>query len=450
MEIILIKAFQLICCLSLLVLLHEGGHFAFAKLFKVRVEKFYMFFNYKFHLFSTRDNWFTRMFPRFKDNETEYGIGWIPLGGYVSIAGMVDETKGADEVGEAKPGDFLTKPVWQRFFIMFGGVLVNFLTALVLYSIILFTWGQDVLPMRNMTQGLAFNDYAKSIGFRNGDIPVKLDGEDIESFTANLYRDMSNASSVTVLRDGKEVLVNMPDGGVNMVEMLEEPRFFSPWLPCVVANVRDSLPADLAGVRKGDVFLAIDGNEVQCAQDVSAYLSNITKNTFDVVVERDGANDTLSLFMGESDIMGVEWDASILQSYQQEHIDYTALSCIPAGCKYGWEMLCGYVNDLKYIPTKKGAKSVGSFITIGSIFPSAWDWQRFWLLTAMISIILAVMNILPIPGLDGGHIVLLIYEGITGKQPSVRAMEIIEKVGLTLLVGLMILALGNDFVRFFL
>lgn len=450
MDIVLIKAFQLICCLSLLVVLHEGGHFAFAKLFKVRVEKFYMFFNYKFHLFSTRDNWFTRLFPRFKNNETEYGIGWIPLGGYVSIAGMVDETKGADDIGEVKPGDFLSKPVWQRFFIMFGGVLVNFLTALVLYSVILFTWGQDILPMRNMTDGLAFNEYAQSIGFRNGDIPVSIDGDAIGRYSANLYRDMSNASVVTVLRDGREVDITMPQGGVNMIDMMEEPRFFSPLLPCVVAEVMDSLPARTAGIMQGDRFLAVDGKPVSCAQDVSACLADITGNSFDVVIERGGVRDTLPVFMGESDLMGVAWDSSRMQSYKYEHLDYTLLTCVPAGCRYGWDFLCGYVNDLKYIPTKKGAKSVGSFITIGSIFPSAWDWQQFWFLCAMLSVVLAVMNILPIPGLDGGHIVLLIYEAIAGRQPSPRVMEIIEKIGLFFLVALMLLAFSNDIMRFIL
>ena len=240
---ILIKAFQLICCLSLLVALHEGGHFFFAKISGVRVEKFYLFFNPYFHLFSTRDRWFTRLFPYFKDNETEYGIGWVPLGGYVSIAGMVDETKSAKDVGtEVHDYDFSSKPVWKRFMIMFGGVLMNFITALVLYSAVMFTWGQDIVPMRNIKSGLVYSSMAKEIGFRNGDIPVRIDGKEIESFSGALISDISEAETVTVLRrdettNGKrtEVDIVMPEEGVNLLEMMQTPWFLALPVPTVVA-----------------------------------------------------------------------------------------------------------------------------------------------------------------------------------------------------------------------
>lgn len=452
METILIKAFQLICCLSLLVLLHEGGHFFFAKLFGVRVEKFYMFFNPYFHLFSTKDKWFTRLFPRFEKMETEYGIGWIPLGGYVSIAGMVDETKNAEDVARSsRPDDFSEKPVWQRFFIMFGGVLVNFLTALALYSIILFTWGQDQLPMKNITDGLAYNEQAREIGFRNGDLPEYIDATKIEYFTPDLYRDISRARKVTVRRNGELVDLRMPRQGINMIEMLENPRFFALNVPAVVAEVVDTMPAGIAGIQAGDRLVQMDGFPIANDMDVQIFLSRLVTENISVVVERQGALDTLAMQLNpEEKIMGVRWNTDHVQAYQTVHIDYSALECIPAGVALGWNTLCGYVNDLKYIPSKKGAQSVGSFITIGSIFPAAWDWMRFWMLTALISIILAVMNILPIPGLDGGHIVILIYEGITGRQPSPKSLEIVEKIGMYLLCGLMILALGNDIFKFIL
>lgn len=272
-NIILIKALQLICSLSLLVVLHEGGHFLFAKLNGVKVEKFYMFFNPYFHLFSTRDKWFTRLFPYFKDNETEYGIGWIPLGGYVSISGMVDETKDAKDItAEVHDYDFMSKKVWQRFLIMFGGVLVNFITAFVLYTAIMYTWGQEVLPMRNITDGLVYNQQAKEIGFRNGDLPIKADGEEIANFDGNLLMLISEANTVTVLRDGKEVELTMPEGGVSLLEMSKSPHFLSMAIPPIVAEVQKGTPAHKAGITPGTRILQLDDKTIEDASDVSLHL----------------------------------------------------------------------------------------------------------------------------------------------------------------------------------
>lgn len=472
---ILIKAFQLICCLSLLVALHEGGHFFFAKISGVRVEKFYLFFNPYFHLFSTRDRWFTRLFPYFKDNETEYGIGWVPLGGYVSIAGMVDETKSAKDVGtEVHDYDFSSKPVWKRFMIMFGGVLMNFITALVLYSAVMFTWGQDIVPMRNIKSGLVYSSMAKEIGFRNGDIPVRIDGKEIESFSGALISDISEAETVTVLRrdettNGKrtEVDIVMPEEGVNLLEMMHTPRFLALPVPTVVAEVAPGMAAEAAGIRPGALILSIDGDTLTDQSDVQMMIAarkdilasegctakdSAEAMTLRAVVLQKGtvSPDTVTMHLNDEMLMGVIWDTKHLEKIETRHIDYSMAECIPAGCAYGWETLTNYVNSLKYLFTSEGAESVGSFITIGSIFPDAWDWQRFWNLTAFISIILAVMNILPIPGLDGGHIVLLLYEGITGHKPSPKAMDIIEKTGLMMLCALMVLAMGNDIVKFIL
>ena len=372
---VLIKALQLILSLSLLIVLHEGGHFAFSKLFGVRVEKFYMFFDYRFRLFSTRMKWFTRLFPRFKDNETDYGIGWIPLGGYVKIAGMVDESMDTEQLKQpAQADEFRSKSIPQRFFIMAGGVMMNLITAFVIYSAIMFSWGEDYLPVENIRDGFEYNEQARAAGFRDGDLPVAIDGEPLLEWQTSVLRDISTATTVTVRREGREVTLTMPDD-LSLLEMLQaQPPFMRIVLP-----------------------------------------------------------------EGKPRILPEEWIA---------HRDYTLLSCIPAGIRYGWDTLTGYVSDLRYVFSREGAQSVGSFITIGSIFPDAWNWLRFWNITAFLSIILAVMNILPIPGLDGGHIVLLFYEGLTGHEPSETAMLWIERIGLGFIIALMCLAFGNDIVRF--
>ena len=466
MEVILIKALQLFCCLSLLIVLHEGGHFGFSKLFGVKVEKFFMFFDYKFHLFSTRSKWFTRLFPHFKDNETEYGIGWIPLGGYVKISGMIDESMDVEQMKKpAQPNEFRSQKVWKRFFIMFGGVLMNFLTAWFIYSAIMFTWGRDYLPIRNVIQGFQFNQEAQSIGFRDGDIPVAADGKEIAEYnTGVIYRTLSNASVVTVLRDGKEVSLQMPEEGLNMLNMIQSvPVFMSPIAPAVVDSVLPGSAAQQAGFQKGTRLLAVNGKEISTwadfdyevtlrRQDVleapgCTHADSLAQRNIQVVCQltEDAQPDTIVLQLDENYMMGV---TRMVPDYKLEHTAYTLLSCIPAGLQQGWRTLTGYVNDLKYVASAEGAKSVGSFITIGNIFPEAWNWQRFWELTALISIILAVMNILPIPGLDGGHIVFLLWEGITGKQPSDKAMEWFERIGIGILCLLMLLAFSNDIRNF--
>lgn len=468
MEIVLIKALQLICCLSLLVFVHEGGHFLFAKFSGVKVEKFYLFFNPYFHLFSTRDAWFTRLFPYFKDNETEYGIGWLPLGGYVSIAGMVDETKDAEEVASRapQPNDFNQKPVWRRFLIMFGGVFFNVIAALVIYSGIMFTWGKEIVPMRNLPNGLNYNHIAHEIGFRNGDTPIKIDGVEIEGFSNAIMMDISEAGTVTVLRDGQEVVIEMPAEGVSLLEMQKFPQFFSLPIKPVIGQVAEGTPADLSGIKEGATILSLNDmatpdiidvnmelarckdiiNAEGCTREDSARALNLTA----IVMQKDAiVPDTFTLALGSDVVMGVVWDNSQYQNIPTIHQSFTFLESIPAGFKLAWDTLYDYVVSLKYLFNKEGVQQVGSFLTIGSLFPSAWDWHDFWGLTAFISIILAVMNILPIPGLDGGHIVLLLYEGIFRRQPSPKAMEIIEKIGLFLLFGLMILAFSNDIMRFF-
>jgi regulator of sigma E protease len=467
MEIVLIKAAQLICCLSLLVFLHEGGHFLFAKFSGVKVEKFYLFFNPYFHLFSTRDEWFTRLFPYFKDNETEYGIGWLPLGGYVSIAGMVDETKSAEDIAARAPqeSDFNQKPVWRRFLIMFGGVLFNLIAALVIYSAIVFTWGREIVPMRNLPDGLNYNQTAQEIGFVNGDTPIRIDGMEIEGFSGALMMDISEAKTVTVLRNGEEVEIEMPAGGVSLLEMQKSPQFFSLPIKPIVGEVAEGMPAYKYGIEAGDIIQEIDGVPTPDVTDVTTELGrrqdilsaegctqedSIRAKNISLIVMRagTGAQDTLNMVLGNDTKLGVLWDNKF-KDIPTEHQSYTLLQSIPAGFQLAWKTLSDYVVSLKYLFHKEGIQQVGSFLTIGDLFPPIWDWQSFWNLTAFISIILAVMNILPIPGLDGGHIALLLYEGIMRKQPSPKVMDVIEKAGLFLLFALMILAFSNDIMRFF-
>ncbi len=470
MDIILIKALQLICCLSLLVFVHEGGHFLFAKFSGVKVEKFYLFFNPYFHLFSTRDKWFTRLFPYFKDNETEYGIGWLPLGGYVSIAGMVDETKSAEDIAARAPeaSDFNQKPVWRRFLIMFGGVFFNLIAALVIYSAIVFTWGQDIIPVRSLPNGLNYNTEAQAIGFRNGDTPIRIDGEEIDGFQheGQLMLPISEAQTVTVLRDGQEVDIQMPEDGVSLLEMQKFPRFLMLPIKPIVAQVTEASPAQKAGMVVGTVIMAIDSVatpdrldvEMQfirrhdiitaegCTQQDSLRAMNVS-----VTVMQPGATtpDTLHLALSSDFSMGIAWDMTQQGKIRTEHRTFSFLQSIPAGCELAWNTLTDYVISLKYLFDKEGIQQVGSFLTIADLFPPIWNWYAFWSLTAFISVILAVMNILPIPGLDGGHIVLLFYEGIVGHQPSPKAMEVIERMGLFMLLALMVLAFGNDIIKYF-
>ena len=461
MNIVLIKTLQLLLCLSLLVVLHEGGHFGFAKLFGVKVEKFFMFFDYKFKLFSTKSKWFTRLFPHFKDNETEYGIGWIPLGGYVKIAGMIDESMDTEQMKQpAKANEFRSQKVWKRFFIMFGGVLMNLITAWVIYSLVLLAWGRDYYPMTSIENGFEYNEQAHAIGFQDGDIPIAADGKEIVEFSTAVMRTISNAKTITVLRQGEEIVLKMPEEGLSMLQMLQsQPQFLTPLAEAFIDSVVPGSVADKAGIEKGMRLLSVNGKEISTWGDFDKEVTlrredvlgspdctaadSLKWRTLDAVfASADGSRiDSVSLHLDENYMMGVTRQFPDLK---KEHLSYNLANCFPAGLSYGWRVLKSYVNDLKYVASADGAKSVGSFITIGNIFPDSWNWQQFWMLTAFISIILAVMNILPIPGLDGGHIVLLFYEGITGRQPSDKAMEWIEKIGLFIIIALMVLALSND------
>ena len=454
MEIFFIRALQLILCFMLLVVLHEGGHFLFAKIFKVRVEKFCLFF----------DPWFTLFKFKPKKSDTTYALGWLPLGGYVKISGMIDESMDTEQMKQpVKPWEFRAKPAWQRLFIMIGGVLVNFLTALAIYAMILFTWGDTYTPLRNMTDGLKYNEMAQSVGFRDGDIPLRTDAVELERMDGDMFRAISEAHSVTVLRDGKEVTFALP-GDLSLLEMLkDQPRFAEVLMPSRIDSVTAGGVADKAGIRAGDELIGYNGKAFSTWNEYAVVRGSIADvlaqgNAADsmkmrqaaLVVRRaaTGMTDTLNVMLGKDYMLGIAWNLPTATRYESVTRTYGFFESFPAGAVHGWKVLTGYVDDLKYIFTAEGAKSVGSFGAIGSMFPAVWDWQRFWELTAFISLMLAFMNILPIPALDGGHVFFLLVEVIMRRKPSDKFMERAQTVGMTLLLLLMAFALFNDFRNF--
>ena len=445
METFLIRALQLIMSLSLLVIIHEGGHFFFAKLFKVRVTKFYLFFNPWFSLFKFKP----------KNSETEYGVGWVPLGGYVQIAGMVDETQNSEDLNHpVEEWEFRAKPAWQRLLIMVGGVLMNFLLALFIYSMILFTWGDSYVALKDMTHGMEFNERAEMIGFCDGDILLSADGQPLERFNMDMLRIVTEARSVMVNRDGQEVEVFMPE--ISLLDIAkDDPAFVAPLIPNVVDSVVAGMPMAKAGIQAGDTLLTVNGKRVSSWNvflDAMASLKSIaqeegkTQADLTLVYSRGGVRDTLALTTDSLFQVGVV--KSALLDYKQTNLKYGFFESFPAGITLGVNTLKGYVNDLKYVFTKEGAKSVGGFGTIGSIFPEVWDWHRFWEMTAFLSIILAFMNILPIPALDGGHVLFLLYEIIARRKPSDKFMEYAQMTGMILLFALLIWANFNDVLRF--
>lgn len=454
MEIFFIRALQLILCFMLLVVLHEGGHFLFAKIFKVRVEKFCLFF----------DPWFTLFKFKPKKSDTTYALGWLPLGGYVKISGMIDESMDTEQMKQpVKPWEFRAKPAWQRLFIMIGGVLVNFLTALVIYAMVLFTWGDTYVPLRNMTDGLKYNEMAQSVGFRDGDIPLRTDAVELERMDGDMFRAISEAHSVTVLRGGKEVTFALP-GDLSLLEMLkDQPRFAEVLMPSRIDSVTAGGVAEKAGIRAGDELIGYNGQAFSTWNEYAVVRGSIADvlaqgNAADsmkmrqvaLVVRRaeTGMTDTLNVMLGKDYKLGIAWNLHTATRYKSVTRTYGFFESFPAGAVHGWKVLTGYVDDLKYVFTAEGAKSVGSFGAIGSMFPAVWDWQRFWELTAFISLMLAFMNILPIPALDGGHVFFLLVEVIMRRKPSDKFMERAQTVGMTLLLLLMAFALFNDFRNF--
>jgi regulator of sigma E protease len=463
MEEFLIRLLQFMLAISLLVLLHEGGHFFFSKLFGVRVEKFYLFFDPWFHLFEFKP----------KKSDTTYGIGWLPLGGYCKISGMIDESFDTEQMKQpAQPWEFRTKPAWQRLLIMIGGVLVNFLLALFIYSMVLFTWGDSYFKTSDLSMGWKFNTEAKKLGFQDHDILVGYDNNDFGKFNVDVYRHIADAQTVQVVRNqtdstgkivaSKKIDIKMP-GDMSLLTMLkDEPVFARPFVPAEIDSVLPNSPAMKAGIKKGDRLVAINGkaidswNEFNNQRGVLIDMLATAQSPADsmkvrnasVVIEHAAtkAIDSLQVVLTPELLLGVT-QTSIATYYKPTEVKYGFFESIPAGIAYGWNTLKGYVSDLRYVFSAEGAKSLGGFGAIGSLFPPTWDWHSFWLMTAFLSIILAFMNILPIPALDGGHVLFLIYEMITGRKPSEKFLLYAEYIGFGILILLMVVANLNDILR---
>lgn len=438
METILIKALQLILSLSLLVLVHEFGHFIFARLFKVRVEKFYLFF----------DPWFSLFKFKPKNSDTEYGIGWLPLGGYCKISGMIDESMDKEQMAQpAQPYEFRSKPAGQRLMIMVGGVLFNFILALFIYSMVLFAWGDTYLPLKNVKQGMDFSETFINVGFRDGDILLLADDEELERYNEDCLRKVVEAHNVTVLRDGVETVIPIPDD--MMQRVLRDKQGFAAYrFPMVVKSLSaDDMPAAQAGMQPGDSIVSINDVPVVTYYEAAAMLADNKSKEITLGYYRDGELRSASLVPDSLGRIGV---GACLPTdlYQTETRTYGFLASFPAGVKLGINTLKGYVSDMQYVFTKEGASSLGGFATIGSIFPDTWNWRAFWMQTAFLSIILAFMNILPIPALDGGHVMFLLYEVIARRKPSDKFLEYAQMAGMAILFALLLYANGNDLFRF--
>ena len=489
-----IRFIQLVLSLTILVVFHEFGHFLFSRLFGVRVEKFYAFFNPRFSLFRIKrvngkirvrffapnvpDSYEEEKHYNFEGKEeitykpvdleslpeddwrrspenTEFGVGWVPFGGYCKIAGMIDESMDiAAMKQEPKPWEFRTKPSWQRLLIMVGGVLFNLILAFFIYSMVLCKWGDSYIPAQGLKHGMEFNEQAESIGFRDGDVIIATDGKPTREFDGDLYRAVAKASKVTVLRNGQKVDLDMPDD-LSLFDFTRAIPFVSILSPMTVDSVVAGNGAYDAGLLAGDTILAVNYLNTATWTQFQTVLSDMrtrAENSYVdrnllLVIGRPGAGrDTLYVKADDNFRIGI---VHYTDEYEPVDIEYGFFSSIPAGIKYGWNTLKSYVGDFRYVFTKEGAKNLGGFGTIGSIFPEKWNWHAFWLMTAFLSIILAFMNILPIPALDGGYVLFLLVEVVTGKKPGDKFLEIANTIGMIILFGLLIFANLNDILRLF-
>ncbi len=435
---ILIKALQLILSLSILVITHEAGHFFFAKLFKTRVEKFYLFF----------DPWFSLF--KFKKGETEYGIGWLPLGGYVKIAGMIDESMDKEQMKQpAQPWEFRSKPAWQRLLIMLGGVLVNFISAPLIFWMVLYTWGETYLPLSEAKYGMQFHPVMHEIGFEDGDIIVGVDGHEVQT--------SKEVTNPILFGECQEVNIVRGDSAMNIAIPAEFFRRFlaedatymmAMRMPAVIDSTLEGHGAREAQMLRGDSIVGVGSVSVSSYDEFRNELAKNKDTNVDIAIVRNGENDTLSVKVDAEGRIGV-YVYGYERWFKTATRYYGFFEACPAGIEKGYELLTNYLKQIPMLFTKEGATKVGGFGTIGSMFPSTWDWQSFWFNTAFLAIILAVMNILPIPALDGGHVLFLLVEIITRRKPSDKFLEYAQTVGMTLLLALVLYANFNDVIRAF-
>lgn len=436
MESFLIKALQLILSLSILVIVHEFGHFIFARIFKIRVEKFYLFF----------DPWFALFRHKPKNSETEYGVGWLPLGGYVKISGMIDESMDKEQLAQpAQPWEFRSKPAWQRLLVMVAGVIFNLLLAFFIYAMVVFTWNDTYLPLKNVAQGMEYSEAAKSAGFRDGDILLRADGKELQRFGVSTLLDVADAEEVIVLRDGRETVISIPEDFMKSL-MAKKEGFAAIRFPTVVSKTQENSGAARAGLQPNDSIVAVNGIATPTFGDFRRELEKNKNKEISLDFYRDGLVNSVVAQTDTAGMLGFV-PKSAGQIYGTITIEYGFFQSFPAGVKMGVQTLKDYVNQFKYVFTKEGASSLGGFGTIGNLFPPVWDWHAFWMMTAFLSVILAFMNILPIPALDGGHVMFLIYEVVSGRKPNEKFMEYAQIAGMVLLIGLLLYANGMDVVR---
>ncbi|NOR27492.1 MAG: RIP metalloprotease RseP [Lutibacter sp.] len=436
MEII-IKAAQFILSLSFLIVLHELGHFIPAKIFKTRVEKFYLFFDYKFSLLKK------------KIGGTEYGIGWIPLGGYVKISGMIDESMDTEQMKQpAQPWEFRSKPAWQRLIIMLGGVIVNFILGILIYIMITFVWGIDFVKPDGVKEGFSVHESFKEYGFEDGDKITKFNGtEPLDVTDVNKHLFLRDITSLEVVhQNGKTETLNIPE---NIGETMWEKGVMQPFeirIPAIIDTVIVDSPADKAGLLKNDKILAINNQKVGYWNDFTKSVIS-SEGAITMTIERNGTTKNISVKAGEDKKIGVAPNRAGVVNLQ--HKDYSFIESISKGNSIAIWTLKDYITQFKYVFTKKGATSIGGFIAIGNIFPATWSWQAFWSITAFLSIMLGFMNLLPIPALDGGHVMFTLYEMVTGRKPNDKFLEYAQITGFILLIALLLLANGNDIVKLF-
>lgn len=441
---VVIQIGQLLLSLSILIILHELGHFIFARLFNTRVEKFYLFF----------DPWFSLF--KLKRGDTEYGIGWLPLGGYVKISGMIDESMDREQLKQPpQPWEFRSKPSGQRLLIMLGGVLVNLILGFLIYSAVLFTWGERFLPNKNLTDGIwCVDSIATDIGFRNGDKVVSINGVEPERFE-DIYREIIFGGTVKVIRDNRTDSFEVPTDFVGNLVKERNVTLFYPRVPFIVREIPDTSINRDSGLQSRDQVVSLNGRSIRYYDEYLAMVDTLPAGTVSVEVVRDGNRIPLSLALSPQKKLEILSFIPLFEEleklgvYQLETRTFNLFQAIPAGFKLAGDRLKFYVKQFKLIfDFKTGAyKGLGGFGTIGGLFPKVWEWQAFWEITAFLSLILAFMNILPIPALDGGHVMFLLYEMVTRRKPSEKFMEYAQIVGMVIILGLLIYANTNDILR---
>lgn len=435
---IVIQIAQLLLSLSILVLLHEFGHYFFARLFKTRVDKFYLFF----------DPWFSLF--KYKRGETEWGIGWLPLGGYCKISGMIDESMDKEQLSKpAEPHEFRSKKAWQRLLIISGGVLVNFVLALIIYSGILFVWGEEYIKVADAKYGVEWSPAAEKIGLKDGDKVITLDGQEVEDFKELTTRMViDNAHTLLVERGGEQKSITIPVDFAKLV--MEDKRIpvAIPLTPFIVDTVLAGKPGEKAGLQKNDQIIGINNDSIFAFWSFHGAIQKYKNKKIALKVMRNNQPVTLSVQLNEEGLLGAGNKAPDYY-FTITKKQFGFFASIPAGVMMGLETLGTYVKQFKLVFSKEGAQSIGGFGTIGGLFNKSWDWQSFWTMTALLSIILAFMNVLPIPALDGGHIIFILYEMLTGRKPSDKFLEYAQMTGMVLLLSLLLYANGNDIIRAF-